>query len=521
MKTFKLISLLLLSPLTFFAQTSLNGLWVGTMSNDSNTVRKEDSFEIALAEYRGKVTGYSRSTFIVNDTLYYVVKRVKGTINGDVCEVKDDEIVSYNFPKRIDKGVKVISTFRRNKQDSTWYLEGDWKTNQTKKYYSITGKLDLKEEKDYASSKLFSHLEELSLVDNVPFYQESKKESETKLVKTTIRPQSQKAINTGGPGKPSATSVKTNTVAVNRDVVMIDQKTETTFKPEAQSAINKDVAGKPNASSVKTNTVAVDRNVVMVDQKTETTFKPEAQSAINKDEATKPGASSVKTNTVAVDRNVVMVDQKTETTFKPEAQSAINKDVATKPGASSVKTNTVAVDRNVVMIDEKTETSFKNETQTGMSKDVAGKPNASTVKTSMTPVNNTISAPSGEMKDPSGPAAYITDRKMNQPTVVTFASDSLVLALYDNGEIDGDTVSVLLNGEIFISKQGLKATAMKKTIYITPGEEEITLILYAENLGKYPPNTGLLMVYDGEERHQIHFSADLTKNAAVVFRRKK
>jgi hypothetical protein len=476
MKTLKLISLLLIFPLTFHAQTSLNGLWVGTMSNDSNTVRKEDSFEIALAEYRGKVTGYSRSTFIVNDTLYYVVKRVKGTINGDVCEVKDDEIVSYNFPKKIDKGVKVISTFRRNKQDSTWYLEGDWKTNQTKKYYSLTGKLDLKEEKDYASSKLFSHLEELSLVDNVPFYQDSKKESETKLVKTTIRPQSQKAINTGGPGKPNAASVKTNTVAVDRNVVMIDQKTETTFKPEAQTAINKDVTG--------------------------------------------PGAS-VKTNTVAVDRNVVMIDQKTETTFKPEAQTAINKDVATKPGASSVKTNTVAVDRNVVTIDEKTETSFKTETQAGISKDVAGKPNTSEVKTSTIPVNNTISAPPAEVRDPSAPAAYITERKMNQPTVVTFSSDSLVLALYDNGEVDGDTVSVLLNGEIFISKQGLKATAMKKTIYITPGEEEITLILYAENLGKYPPNTGLLMVYDGEERHQIHFSADLTKNAAVVFRRKK
>ena len=157
LKSLKLTALLLLSPLFFFAQ-SLTGLWTGVLTNDSNSVRKDQSFEIALTEYRGKVYGYSRSEFIVNDTLYYIVKRVKGTIEGDVCEVKDDEIISYNFPTRLDKGVKVISTFYRNKKDSTWYLAGKWKTNQTKKYYSVTGKVDLKEEKDLTASKIFPHL---------------------------------------------------------------------------------------------------------------------------------------------------------------------------------------------------------------------------------------------------------------------------------------------------------------------------------------------------------------------------
>src|SRR5260221_5268917 len=112
-----LTTLHLLSPLFFYAQ-SIPGLWTGIITNDSNTVRKDQSFEIALTEYRGKVYGYSRSEFIVNDTLYYVVKRVKGAIDGDVCEVKDDEIIAYNFPTKLDKGVKVVSTFLRNKQDS-------------------------------------------------------------------------------------------------------------------------------------------------------------------------------------------------------------------------------------------------------------------------------------------------------------------------------------------------------------------------------------------------------------------
>ena len=109
-KSFKLTILFLLSPLFFYAQ-SLTGLWVGTLGNDSTTVRKDQSFEIALTEYKGKVYGYSRSEFIVEDVLYFIVKRVKGTIEGDVCEVTDDEIISYNFPKQLDKKVKVTSTF--------------------------------------------------------------------------------------------------------------------------------------------------------------------------------------------------------------------------------------------------------------------------------------------------------------------------------------------------------------------------------------------------------------------------
>jgi len=47
------------------------------------------------------------------------------------------------------------------------------------------------------------------------------------------------------------------------------------------------------------------------------------------------------------------------------------------------------------------------------------------------------------------------------------------------------------------------------------------LVLYAENLGKYPPNTGLLIVHDGNDTYQIRFSADLQQNAAVIFKRKR
>lgn len=481
MKPSKLILLLFLLPLTSPAQ-QLSGLWIGSISNDSTTVRKDQSFEIILSEYKGKVRGYSRATFIVNDTLFYIVKRVKGTIDGDKCEVVDDYIVSHNFNRKVDKGVKVISTFYRNLQDSTWSLAGDWKTTQTKKFYSLTGKVDLKEEKDLSRSKLFPHLEELQLGNELPLYQEAQKKEV--LVKTSIRPQQQSGISSATSTKPQATLVKNNTVPVDPTILSLDKKAETTVVPETQSGISNRPATPATTGTVKANTVAVDRNIITIDPKAETTITPEQQQAIRNNKPSAPATSSVKTNSVQVDRTIVSLDPKAETAIVPEAQKNLQqeKQAGTIPAASA-RNNTVTTPV-------------------------------------VTPPVFAETKPAAPV-DPSAAAAFVETRKMNPPQVVHFSSDSLVLALYDNGEVDGDTVSILLNGEMLMARQGLKASAIKKTIYIPAGQDETTLVLYAENLGKYPPNTGLLVVYDGDKRHDIRFSADLNKNASVQFRRVK
>ena len=120
----------------------------------------------------------------------------------------------------------------------------------------------------------------------------------------------------------------------------------------------------------------------------------------------------------------------------------------------------------------------------------------------------------------SSPAAAVDKRKNILMETVYFKSDSLQLSLYDNGEIDGDTVSVLLNGKIIIAKQRLTTNAVNKTIYVN-AQDSIQLVMYAENLGSLPPNTGLLVVRDGKENYEIRFSGDLQKNAAIVLKRRK
>ena len=118
-------------------------------------------------------------------------------------------------------------------------------------------------------------------------------------------------------------------------------------------------------------------------------------------------------------------------------------------------------------------------------------------------------------------AAEIEKRVTKSDQSFYFESDSLLLTLYDNGEVDGDTVTVLMNGNVIFSKVGLSTKANSKTIYITSDMDSVKLVMYAENLGSIPPNTGLLIVNDGEKRYDVRFSADLKTNAAIVLRRKK
>ncbi len=119
-------------------------------------------------------------------------------------------------------------------------------------------------------------------------------------------------------------------------------------------------------------------------------------------------------------------------------------------------------------------------------------------------------------------AADIQNRKIETIRTVEISQDSLVFSLYDNGVVDGDTVSVLLNGKVIWPRVGLLERAKNKTIYLTPDMgDSISIIMYAENLGSIPPNTGLLVIREAQRIYEIRFSGDLNKNAEIILVRKK
>lgn len=94
---------------------------------------------------------------------------------------------------------------------------------------------------------------------------------------------------------------------------------------------------------------------------------------------------------------------------------------------------------------------------------------------------------------------------------------TLRLDFYDNAEIDDDTISVLVNNKVILSGQRLSAKPL--TTYVTVDLQnpfqEVEMI--AENLGKIPPNTALLIVTAGSKRYRLYLTSTETKSAKVRF----
>ncbi len=341
-----LLLTLLLSCLAGRSQV-ISGIYLGKLSDDS--LRKKQSFELALNEYRGKIYGYSYASFEKNDTFYYSIREIRARREGNQLIVEDDKMIVNNFP-HVDKKVFRTSVIPLNPaEDTLRSFNGSFFTNKTKVFYSVKGEVEASRDGDSSRSALIGHLRELNILGN-------------------------------------------------------------------------DRGGRTETAVAKTR------------------------------EEKKP---------------------------KKEEQTEVKK---------------VKVENDEVKI--KTETAK--------------------IKTEKKPARADQPVP------PTIPAVVLlphTARQNRIQQTVEVRSDSIILSFYDNGVIDGDSISVYLNGDNIIAKTKLLSTATRKTVAVPVGDVELRLV--AENLGELPPNTGLLVIRDGDQIYNVNFSADLQTNASIILRRKK
>lgn len=93
--------------------------------------------------------------------------------------------------------------------------------------------------------------------------------------------------------------------------------------------------------------------------------------------------------------------------------------------------------------------------------------------------------------------------------------------LYDNGQIDGDTISLYFNGKLLVSQKRLTTSPISLNINIDDKRDYCELVMYAENLGSIPPNTALMIVTDGDKRYELNISSSEMTNGTVRFKLKK
>lgn len=133
----------------------------------------------------------------------------------------------------------------------------------------------------------------------------------------------------------------------------------------------------------------------------------------------------------------------------------------------------------------------------------------------------TVVKPSNtEMADTPTKAEKYTSRTKNILKKIELKQSSFKVDLYDDGDIDGDIVSVYYNGKPILSNKKLTDKPLTLSLTADLDKTENELLIYAENEGSIPPNTALMIVTDGTTRTEVRVTSDAKKNGVVLFSKK-
>jgi hypothetical protein len=553
----KFILIILLLPISSFSQ-DISGVWVGNMYND--TTRENIHYELAINQSDSKVDGYSHTTFMINGVKNIGVKEVKIRMKNDQLYVVDEKFVYNNYTEPPAKGVKMFSDLILSENDSAQVLSGSWKTNATKIYRPLTGTLFLEKKKKIkpAETIIVAKLIQLGLSDKLSFLsanvasnnigknntaaldknsnsvsssavtQEINKQQEgkTKEDKPNEEVGSAEQMQKAKDDSIKAEQVRTHELArleqlkaqkVKDDSIKAEeikaQKAKDELARLEQVKVQKAKDDSLKAEQIKAQKIREDlakAEQIQAQKAKDDSIKAEqikAQKA--KDELAKLEQINVRKEKSDSIKAEQIKAQKAKDELAILEQIKVQKAKDDSIKAEQIKAqkakDELAILEQIKVQKAKDDSIKAEQLKTEKAKEQIAK--AEQLK-----AQNLV---------PSA-AADIEKRKIETIRTVEISQDSLVFSLYDNGTVDGDTVSVLLNGKVIWPRVGLLERAINKTIYLTPEMgDSISIILYAENLGSIPPNTGLLVIREASRIYEIRFSGDLDKNSGIILIRKK
>ncbi len=88
------------------------------------------------------------------------------------------------------------------------------------------------------------------------------------------------------------------------------------------------------------------------------------------------------------------------------------------------------------------------------------------------------------------------------------------ILVWDAQKVDGDTVSLMLNGEFILENHPLSKVPKRLKATLQPKNNQ--LILYAHNLGTIPPNTASISILHLNSQQEVNLMSDEKKSQAVI-----
>ncbi len=101
-----------------------------------------------------------------------------------------------------------------------------------------------------------------------------------------------------------------------------------------------------------------------------------------------------------------------------------------------------------------------------------------------------------------------------QQVKLDLKQEKLIVEVWDNSSIDGDSISVYFNGEPILLSHGL--TAQKERIELTLKPGENTLLVEALNEGSISPNTAAFMLRNGRKKYPVNTITSKRQNERII-----
>ena len=143
--------------------------------------------------------------------------------------------------------------------------------------------------------------------------------------------------------------------------------------------------------------------------------------------------------------------------------------------------------------------------------------NDSTITSSILPKKDTVIIPPAIVLPKND--SIVRTKAIARELIVN--SSTIKLEFYDSGEFDYDSISVYLNDKLILPKSVLNYDALKVTIHLDENLEYNEVSMFANNVGLIPPNSAVLILYDGRKRYEIEMNSDLQKSATIRLKKNK
>ena len=114
----------------------------------------------------------------------------------------------------------------------------------------------------------------------------------------------------------------------------------------------------------------------------------------------------------------------------------------------------------------------------------------------------------------------IKGRKVISTEKIELNVSNISVYVYDNSYIDGDTMSLFFNGQWIVDHYGVTKKKYEVKLNLIENTNNY-LVLFANNLGKSPPNTAAIEFDDGKKKYFYRLSSDLKTCSAINFVYKK